>query len=271
MMPSQPSRRVTHDRARRSPAGRPDYLQIHKVKASADAEPDAAAAAGPAPTDAGSAAGPKRNRAKRAFLIALIAVVAVNFGALLGLVGWGVLQALGLAGAPAIEAVQREQAASISQLDATVHALHAAVMGLSARANPAGDRDEATSRRMAEIDAALGVLRTGMNDMRAAQNAAAAEETWRKPMADLTASVTKVRSEIVGLRASLDEINRPRQPEAAAIGARIDRIEQAMVQHNLLGPIRGAIREPAVPARSPAAQEGAPAAGGHLINLAPDH
>jgi hypothetical protein len=267
MMPSQPLRRVTHDRARRSPAGRPDYLQIHKAKAAADAERDAAADAGPATTDAGGAAAPKRNRATRAFLIVLIAAVAVNFGAVLGLVGWGVLQALGLAGEPAIEAVQREQAASISQLDATVHALHAAVMGLSARANPAGDRDEATSRRMAEIDAALGVLRTGMNDMRAAQNAA--EETWRKPVADLTASVAKVRSEIVGLRASLDEVNRPRQPEAAAIAARIDRIEQAMVQHNLLGPIRGAIREPATPPRSPAAQEGVPAAGGHLINLAP--
>lgn len=267
MMPSQPSRRVTHDRARRSPASRPDYLQIHKAKAAADAERDAAAAAGPAPTDAGGAAAPTRSRATRAFLITLIAAVAINFGALLGLVGWGVLQALGLAAEPAIEAVQREQAASISQLDATVHALNAAVMGLSARANPAGDRDEAAARRMAEIEAALGVLRTGMNDLRATQSAA--EETWRKPMADLTASVTKVRSEIVGLRASLDEVNRPRQPETAAIGARIDRIEQAMVQHNLLGPIRGAIREPAAPPRAPAPHDGAPAAGGHLINLAP--
>jgi len=32
-------------------------------------------------------------------------------------------------------------------------------------------------------------------------------------------------------------LGRLRQPEVAAIGARIDRIEQAMVQHELLGAI----------------------------------
>jgi hypothetical protein len=265
MGPSQPIRRVTHDRGRRHPIIRPDYLQLYKVKAGPDEKPAPAADAQPAPVEAGSAPAPQRSRATRAFLIVLIAAVAVNFGALLGQLGWGVLQAFGWVAAPAVETVQREQGASIAQLDATVHALNASVMGLSATVNAAGERDEAARRRTAEIDAALGVLRTGMNDVRAAQ--AAAEESWRKPVADLTASVTRMRGEIVGLRASLDE-SRPRQPEAGALGARIDRIEQAMVEHNLLGPIRGSIQEPLRP-RSVVVRASPPPADGHIINLAP--
>jgi hypothetical protein len=89
-------------------------------------------------------------------------------------------------------------------------------------------------------------------------------------VAELKAAVTKERGEIVRLRASLDELNRARQPETIAIGARIDRIEQAMVRHDLLGPIRGSIQEPA--RRGPLAPpESSPAADGHIINLTPAH
>src|SRR5712691_4350370 len=137
MGPSQPSRRVTHERARRN-VSRPDYIQIYKVKAGPDAKPAAAADAEPAPAEAAGAPAPKRDRATRAFLIAMIAAVAVNFGAILGIGAWSVLQAVGVIGEPAIEAAQRRQAASMSELDATVHALNAAVIGLSARADSAG-------------------------------------------------------------------------------------------------------------------------------------
>jgi predicted lipid-binding transport protein (Tim44 family) len=250
MGPSQTARRATHDRTRRHPVIRPDYLQLYKVKAGPDAKP--ADAPAPAP-----AAPPARTRATRAFLIVLIAAVGINFGAMLGLVGWGVLQALGVFGGPAIEKIQREHGASIAQIEASVEALNASVMGLSAHVNGAGEREDAANRRVAEIGDAVGVLRSGMNELRAAQAAAAAEEPWRTPVEELTANVAKLRGDMKGLRASIDEA-KPRQP--ANLGARLERIEQALIQHKLLGPIRGAIE----PERTAAA---APATDGHIISL----
>jgi outer membrane murein-binding lipoprotein Lpp len=247
---SQTARRVTHDRTRRHPVIRPDYLQLYKVKEGPDAKP----ADAPTPSPA---APPARSRATRAFLIALIAAVGINFGAILGLVGWGVLQAFGVFGEPAIEKVQRAHGASIAQIEASVEALNASVTGLGAHVNAAGEREDAANRRVAEIGEAVGVLRSGMNDLRAAQAAAAAEEPWRTPVAELTASVAKLRADMSGLRASIDEA-KPRQP--ANLGARLERIEQALIQHKLIGPMRGTIE----PERTAAA---APVTDGHIISL----
>ena len=194
--------------------------------------------AGPTSSDASGAPGSKRDRAGGVVVIA-IAAVAVNFGAGVGLMGWGALQALGLVAEPAIESVRRKQTALMSQLDTTVHALTAAVVGLSARVYSAGEREDAASLRMAEIDDALGDLRTGMDELRAAQNAA--KESWRKPVAELAAAAKRTRGDIVRLRASLDELSEQGQLEAVVIGGRLDRIEKAMVQRNLLAPLRGSI------------------------------
>jgi hypothetical protein len=53
-----------------------------------------------------------------------------------------------------------------------------------------------------------------------------------------------------------------------AMSARIDRIEQAMVEHNLLGPLRGTI-QPAARRHFPAPRSSSPVADGHIINLTP--
>jgi hypothetical protein len=265
-----PLRLVARDRARRNPLGRPDYapihpgsLQIHKVKTWWDAQLASPLDAGPTVSNDAGASEPKRDPVSRTFLIA-IAAVAVNCGAGLGLVGWGALQSLGWVDEPAIETVQRQQTALISQLEETVHGLSAAVAGLSALVYS----EDALSRRMAEIDAAIGVLRTGMNQMRAAQNAA--QESWREPVAELAAAAAKASGEIARLRASLEELSRARHPEVVAINTRIDRIEKAMAQHNLLGPLRGSIQEPGT-GRVSLLPENSPAADGHIINLAPAH
>ncbi len=259
MGPSQKARRVTHDRARRQPLIRPDHLKLYKVMAG----PDAAPVAGlPAIIPDAEGSKPQRSRASRAFLIALIAATGVNFGAILGLVGWGVLQAVGVFGEPAVEKIQREQGAALVQMEASVQALSASVTGLSAHVNATGEREDATNRRVAEIDDAVSVLRSGMNDLHTGVNelrTAAAEEPWRAPVTDLTASVTKLKSDMSGLRTSIEEV-KPRQA-GANMGARLDRIEQAMREHKLIGPMRGTI-EPEPPA--------APAGGdGHIINLSP--
>jgi outer membrane murein-binding lipoprotein Lpp len=245
---SQTARRVTHDRGRRPPLIRPDSLRLYKVKVGPDSKPAETTALVPAMP-------PARSRARRAFLIALIAAVGINFGAILGLVGWGVLQAFGLFGEPAIEKVQRAQGASIAQIETTIEALNASVTGLSAHFNATGEREDAANRRVAEIGDAVDVLRTGMTELRAAQTAA--EEAWRTPVEDLTVNVAKLRTDMRGLRSSIDDA-KPRAP--ANLGARLDRIEQALTQHKLLGPIRGTIE----PERTAAA---APAGDGHIISL----
>jgi hypothetical protein len=115
-----------------------------------------------------------------------------------------------------------------------------------------------------EIDGAIAELRSSTNEIRAAQNAA--EEAWREPLAELTAAGAKTRSDIVRLRASIDELNRPQQPEVIALSARIDRIEQAMIEHNLL--LRGTI-QPAARHHFRAPRASAAVADGHIINLTP--
>src|SRR5262249_34846539 len=116
-------------------------------------------------------------------------------------------------------------------------------------------REDAANRRVAEIGDAVGVLRNGMNDLRAAQAAAAVEQPWRSPVEELTARVTRLRSDMSGLRATIDEA----KPRAAAgnMSARLERIEQALIQHKLIGPMRGAIA-PDAPAS---------ASDGHIISL----
>lgn len=250
MGPSQTARRVNRDRARRDPLIRPDYLKLYRVKAGPEATPSTALALVPPPE-----AAPTPSRARRAFLIALIVAVGINFGAILGLIGWGVLQAFGVFGEPAIETVQREQGASIAQLDATVQALNASVMGLSAHVNATGAREDAANRRVAEIGDAVGVLRNGMNELRAAQ----AEEPWRSPVEDLTLNVAKLRNDMRGLRTSIDEA-KPRAP-AGNMGARLERIEQALIEHKLIGPMRGAIAPEAPAAATSALSDG------HIISL----
>ena len=102
----------------------------------------------------------------------MMAMIGVSFGAVLGLAGWPVLQALGVVNEPVIEVVQRNQADLISRLDATVHVLNAAVAELSARVDSARDRQEAVNQFMTDIDASFGALRRSMHEMREAQNAA---------------------------------------------------------------------------------------------------
>jgi len=256
---------MAHDRARRDFATRPITAQFVKVKGWPEAKPATIPDAAPSSAAADSPE-PNRDRAIAALPLPMMLMIGVSFGAVLGLTGWPVLQALGVVGEPVIETVQRNQADLISRLDATVRGLNAAVAELSARADSASERQEAASRFMTEIDASFVALRSSLRELRETQNAA--RESWLQPVAELTAAATKARSDIVRLRASLDELGRLRRPEVAAIGARIDRIEQAMVRYGSPGAIRGSIDAPAERPRALAARESS-SADGHLFDLKP--
>ncbi|MGB9367175.1 MAG: hypothetical protein WCE79_14300 [Xanthobacteraceae bacterium] len=247
---------MAHDRAWRNLASRPISPQNVVTKAWPEAKgaftPDASSAS---PETAGI---PEPNRDRATLPVAMMVMVGVSFGGVLGLAGWPVLQAFGLVNEPAIETVQRNQAELMSRLDATV-------ASLSARVASTSDKQEAASQFMAEIDARFVALRKSMRELRDAQTAV--NDSWLQPVAELNAAATKARGDIVRLRASLDELSRLRHPEVAAISARIDRIEQAMVQPKLPGAIRGSIQATVERPRSLASAERSSAADGHLFDL----
>ena len=256
---------MAHDRTWRNLASHPISPQNVITKGWPEAKPAFTRDASSASTEADGIPEPNRDRA--ILPVAMMAMIGVSFGAVLGLVGWPVLQAFGLVNEPVIEVAQRNQAELISRLDSTVQVLDARVADLTARVASTSDKQEAASQFTAEIDAAFGVLRASMDEMRAAQNAA--KESWLEPVAELTAAATKARSDIVRLRASLDELSRIGHPEVAAISARIDRIEQAMAQYKLPGAIRGSIHASGEQPRSLASAERSSAADGHIFDLKP--
>jgi hypothetical protein len=247
---------MAHDRAWRNLASRPISPQNVMTKARPEAKPAFAPDASSASPETGGIPKPTRDRATLPAV--MMVMIAVNFGAVLGLVGWPALQAFGVVSKPAIEVVQQNQAELMSRLDATI-------ADLSARVSSTSDRQEAASQFMAEIDARFVALRRSMRELRDAQNAV--NDSWLQPVAELNAAATKARSDIVALRASLDELSRLRHPEAAAISARIDKIEQAMVQPKLPGAIRGSIHASAERPRSLASAASSSAADGHIFEL----
>ena len=163
MAPSRPSRLMAHDRAWRNLASRP----VSPLNIMTKAWPGAKDALTPDASSASPEAGgnPEPNRERATLPAAMMVMIAVNFGAVLGLVGWPVLQAFGLVNKPAVEVAQQNQAELMSRLDATV-------ASLSARVASTSDKQEAASQFMAEIDARFVALRRSMRELRDAQNAA---------------------------------------------------------------------------------------------------
>jgi hypothetical protein len=244
---------MAHDRAWRNLASRPISPQIFTTKARPEAKP----AAPDASSAATHADGPEANRDRARLPVAMMLMVGVSFGAALGHIGWPVLQALGVVREPIIETVQRNQAEQMSRLDATVADLSKRVASTS----------DDQSQFMAEIDARFLALRRSVHELREAQNAA--KDSWLAPVAELNAAATKARSDLVKVRASLDELSRLHHPEVGAISARIDRIEQAIVQPRLPGAIRGSIHASAERPRSLASAERLSPPDGHIFDLKP--
>ena len=110
-----------------------------------EAKPAFTPATKPAATAADRIPEPKRDSATLPFPIPLMLMVGVSFGAVIGLVGWPVLQALGVVNEPVIEVVQRNQAELISRLEQQFTLLNAAVSELGARIDSAADRQEAVT------------------------------------------------------------------------------------------------------------------------------
>lgn len=247
------------DRARRDVFSRPAHIQVVKVK-TPEAQPIAPSLE-PGPAVAEGIPDQERGRATSSFPLALTVMIGLSFGGVLGLAGWPMLQAFGVVEAPAIETVQRNQADLISQLDATVQALNAAVLGLRARVDAVGDKQDATSQAIAEIDTAVGTLRKSMHELRETQNAA------KEPVAELAAAAAKAHNDIIRLRASVDELSR-RQPESAATSARINRLDRTIGEPETTGSIRGSIGAQAERPSSAAPREKTQA-GGHIFELKP--
>jgi len=267
MRPSGSLRRAARERARGIPFGRSDQPQLGVIRRWHEGEP-AAGAADDAAEHPGEAVQP--------FLVGAIVVLALTFGGVVGLAGSGTLveglRAIGVMGETAMETTQRRQGAAIAALEEGVSALNAAVAGLVAHADFAGEREEASRRELARVDHEIGALKINLKELRTAQEAAISEEPWRRPVEQLGAALAKARTDITGLRSSLDEIAQGK-PGAGAVGERIERLEKAMIQLNLLGGMRGAIHETGAKRRTATTADAAPIAAplemgdGHIISL----
>ena len=155
MSPSRPLRNLAPERARRDLPGRPIYPPLGTMAAVRDTQPAIAPDEEPSSEQAAGIPAIKRARTTRAVLVTMIGL---NFGAILGLVGWPMLQALKVVNEPVVETVQRNQSELLSQLDASVRALNATVTELHTRVTAAGERQDIDRARLAEIDLAMGAL-----------------------------------------------------------------------------------------------------------------
>ena len=94
MAPSRPSRLMAHDRAWRNLASRP----ISPLNVMTKAWPGAKGAFTPDASSASPETGglPEPTRERAVLPVAMMVMVGVSFGGVLGLAGWPVLQAFGL-------------------------------------------------------------------------------------------------------------------------------------------------------------------------------
>lgn len=250
MGPARHSKLVARDRARRAPFARP-AAPAHPIKPS----PSPKLASIETKTTAADQT-PQYDRFARAFIIAMIVMNGVSFGAVLGIVGWPMLQAAGWVAPSAIETQQHKQAAAISQVEASFDTLHATVIKMGARVDAVRDRQDAAGQRMADLDISVGALRSGLDEIRTVQSAT--KDAWREPVAELATWAAKTRSEVARLRSSVDDLNRARQTEGASA-----RAEQAPNQRNPLATMRGSIQETERVGERPRPVEG------HIISVAP--
>jgi len=161
----------------------------------------------------------------------MICAVAVTGGASLSAIGSGEMQqwlhAMGFGRDSEIQAAQRKQAASLSELERIVNRMDNEIGGLTTRIGRAETGDATVNERLSRLDSSVTAVTTDVRELRARVETAGGEG-WRKPVEHLNTAVTGTRSDIINLRSSLDAVESGRRSEFGALNKRIDRLEQAL-------------------------------------------
>jgi hypothetical protein len=201
----------------------------------------------------------KSGRAKRksdftalALMIGMVLAVAVTAGASLSAAGSGALQqamrSLGFGRDSEIQAEQRRQAATLSQIERIIGRMDNEIGALTTRVIRTESSENATTDSVAQLDDAFTALSSEMKELRAA-----AGEPWRKPVEHLNAAVAGTRGDIITLRSSLDAYDQMHRNDVGAITKRLDRLEKSLAARDATATIPSA---PAQPPRTEGASSG---------------
>jgi hypothetical protein len=191
--------------------------------------------------EAASRCGPKTDVTAMALLgamfLGLAAVGTISLSANGAEAFLDIVHAIGLGRTSATTTEQQSQAA-IAELGRNVQTISADLKNLTARNRVTDQRDIAVSDRFALIDADIAALAAEIRAVRAAAaNEPPALTVLRAATDDLRITVGDTRSEIGSLRSSLDEYAGVFRGDIAALGHRVDRLEQ-MAARELTGSIR---------------------------------
>src|SRR5262245_24930600 len=209
-------------------------------------------------------------------MIGMVLAVAVTVGASFHAAGSGTLQAglkaLGCGRDTEIQAEQRRQATTLSELERIITRMDNEIGGLTTRMGRSETANAANSQRLGAIDSGIAGLAADTKELRQRAEAGGGDG-WKKPVEHLNTAVTGVRSDIINLRSSLDAFEQTRRADVGALNRRVERLEQALNARDATSSI------PAPPSR-PAPAQGesdfgvrpffglrGSAGGGHVIDM----
>jgi hypothetical protein len=166
-----------------------------------------------------------------ALMIGMVLAVAVTAGAAFHSAGSGALQAalksLGFGRDTEIQAEQRRQAQSLSELERIMNRMDNEIGGLTTRMSRTESADAAAGARLGALDNGIAGLATDVKDLRA--RAEAGGEGWKKPVEHLNTAVTGARSDIINLRSSIDAFEQTRRSDIGTLNRRVERLEKALI------------------------------------------
>jgi hypothetical protein len=226
---------------------------------------------------------PKGDLTALALMIGMVVAVAVTGGASLSAAGSGALQqtlrTLGFGRDGEMQAEQRRQAATLSQIERIIGRMDNEIGALTTRVVRTEASESAAADSLVRLDDKLTALSGEVSELHA-RSEAAAGEPWRKPVDHLNAAVAGTRGDIITLRSSLDAYEQLRRNDVGAIAKRLDRLEKSLAARDATASIPSA---PAQPPRTEGASglmglfglrgSGSTDAGtGHVMDLAtPGH
>jgi hypothetical protein len=182
-----------------------------------------------------------------ALMIGMVLAVAVTAGAAFHSAGSGALQAglkaLGFGRDTEIQAEQRRQAQSLSELERIMNRMDNEIGGLTTRMSRTESADAAAGDRLGALDKGIAGIATDVKDLRARAETGSGDG-WKKPVEHLNAAVTGTRSDIINLRSSIDAFEQTRRSDIGTLNRRVERLEQALIARDATSSI------PPAPARS---------------------
>jgi hypothetical protein len=202
------------------------------------------------PVHAATAPTKRRDGSAIVLLVAMGLALAVTGGAALSGYATGALQAwgngTGLGQDDAVEIEQRRQARAIAALDHRLAQISEQLAGLARDTAATAARDD--SRRQDEI-AGLRADMTTLRGELAAQRQAIVQPSPDGPADPHGAALAQAGIGLAALRSTLDERDRARGEQIAAVAQRVDRLEQMVMAHEATGSLRPAQATPAQPPR----------------------